>query len=404
MKNQKNNALVVVLILAIVFGAYASTQMGITGNPTVVSACDSEPGWGGLDPWVHSINTADKKEGTGCLQIEVSQTWDTWWWPNTGQSEDWTNTPIVTFWIKVNTTQWLTRIHYVTNDAPSYWDEHVIDLTPILTAGTWVYIEKDLRVADSDVVLSLQMNMFSIEVRGNAAGTVQTGPMKVQTDDIKRWASDQGGPLTCTVSPSTLTLNKGQTQTFTATATGGVSPYSYKWVLDGTQVAGAGSSTYSLPATLTIGAHTLKCEATDSAPTTVSSPTITITILDTTTTTTVAHNLTVQASLHGSTTPAAGNYSYSQNDMVTILASPDSGYKLGNWVLDGQNKTGETLAVTMDSDHVVSAEFIELGGLPEEPQTSGFGASDQTMIALACISVAVVLLVWYSKRRKKRGG
>jgi hypothetical protein len=53
--------------------------------------------------------------------------------------------------------------------------------------------------------------------------------------------------LSVTISPTSVTLDVGQSQTFTSTVSGGASPYSYQWYLDGSAVSGATSSSWTFP-------------------------------------------------------------------------------------------------------------------------------------------------------------
>jgi hypothetical protein len=62
----------------------------------------------------------------------------------------------------------------------------------------------------------------------------------------------------------------------------------------------------------------------------------------------------------GDTDPVPGSYTYHQVVDVTITASPDSGWVLEGWLVDGVNAGEEnTITVTMDEDHIVKASFTE---------------------------------------------
>jgi flagellar biosynthesis/type III secretory pathway M-ring protein FliF/YscJ len=68
---------------------------------------------------------------------------------------------------------------------------------------------------------------------------------------------------TARISPTSVTLNVGQSQTFTATISEGTGPYSYQWYSNGTAVSGATGSTWKFAAT-SAGSNTVHVVAADS--------------------------------------------------------------------------------------------------------------------------------------------
>ncbi len=83
---------------------------------------------------------------------------------------------------------------------------------------------------------------------------------------------------TVIVSPSSATVDVGQSVTFSASVSGGTSPYTYQWYLNGAPV-GTDSASYSYTATttdLTAGSFTVSVTVTDSASNVVSSNTETV--------------------------------------------------------------------------------------------------------------------------------
>jgi len=70
-------------------------------------------------------------------------------------------------------------------------------------------------------------------------------------------------------------------------------------------------------------------------------------------------NLTITKTGRGTTDPAPGAYTHSTNSVVPITATPDQGYSLIKWVVDGiiQYGAGDTINITMDADHTVNAVF-----------------------------------------------
>jgi YVTN family beta-propeller protein len=68
--------------------------------------------------------------------------------------------------------------------------------------------------------------------------------------------------LSATVSPASATLGVGQSKTFNASVSGGASPYSYQWYLNGSLVSGATSSSWTFKPTST-GVYEIYVKTTD---------------------------------------------------------------------------------------------------------------------------------------------
>ena len=148
---------------------------------------------------------------------------------------------------------------------------------------------------------------------------------------------------TPSISPSSATLDSGQTQTLTASASGGTTPYSYQWYTGSgctTIISGATSSTYGASPTSTT---TYSVKVTDSANTPVSqcSTTSTLTVNPALNTPTISpsnpsialgQSVTLTASVSGGTTPysyqwytgSACNTIISGATSSTYLASPSA--------------------------------------------------------------------------------
>ncbi len=77
-------------------------------------------------------------------------------------------------------------------------------------------------------------------------------------------------PLNATISPTQVRMDLSQKQVFTASAYGGTPPYTYQWVLNGTNVSGATGSTWSFTPTQT-GHYNVYVTVTDSFSTQVQS-------------------------------------------------------------------------------------------------------------------------------------
>jgi hypothetical protein len=86
--------------------------------------------------------------------------------------------------------------------------------------------------------------------------------------------------LSVAISPSSITLDTGQSQTFTATVSGGTPPFTYRWYLNGSLI-GANNSSYSYYApTFAFGVYSVYVNATDNAsvPVTAKSNTASVTV------------------------------------------------------------------------------------------------------------------------------
>ncbi len=74
---------------------------------------------------------------------------------------------------------------------------------------------------------------------------------------------DPGGALTASITPTRVRMYLGQSQTFTSSVSGGTTPYSYQWVLNGTAVPSATGSTWTFTPTQT-GHYNVYLSVTDS--------------------------------------------------------------------------------------------------------------------------------------------
>ncbi len=118
-------------------------------------------------------------------------------------------------------------------------------------------------------------------------------------------SSSAAGP-SVSVSPGTWNMDVGQKETFTATATGGTSPYSYEWYLNGQDTGKSGSTyTYTAQASDVSTPPSIYAVVTDSLDNTAQSNTADITVYSTLTAPTV--------------TPSAG--SVTQGNTSTLSAT-----------------------------------------------------------------------------------
>jgi hypothetical protein len=88
---------------------------------------------------------------------------------------------------------------------------------------------------------------------------------------------------------------------------------------------------------------------------------------------TVNYTLNITTTVGGATSPGAGNYVYPLGTVVTVTASPNTGYHFDHWSLDGNTYgTANTIQVTMNSTHQLQAIFTPLNyTLTITPTTNG---------------------------------
>jgi len=82
---------------------------------------------------------------------------------------------------------------------------------------------------------------------------------------------------TVSISASPTTIDYGQSVTFSSTVSGGTSPFTYQWYLNGTAVSGATSSTWT-STSLPTGSPTINVSVTDSAGYIANSNTVSVTV------------------------------------------------------------------------------------------------------------------------------
>lgn len=71
----------------------------------------------------------------------------------------------------------------------------------------------------------------------------------------------------------------------------------------------------------------------------------------------VTRTLTISATVGGSTSPVLGAYTYNDGATASVNATPSSGYRFVNWLLDGAVQTANPITVTMNADHNLQAIF-----------------------------------------------
>jgi uncharacterized repeat protein (TIGR02543 family) len=70
--------------------------------------------------------------------------------------------------------------------------------------------------------------------------------------------------------------------------------------------------------------------------------------------------MAVDDAAHGSTTPAVGTHTYNEGTVVTITATPATGWQFDSWTGDVADPDSATTTVTVDADKTVTANFVEV--------------------------------------------
>ncbi len=153
---------------------------------------------------------------------------------------------------------------------------------------------------DVDTISSQDFTSFLDYIQSKGVTTLTVN----QTLDIA------GSALSASISPASVNMMLGGSQTFTSTVSGGVSPYTFQWYLNGSQVTGATSSTWTFtPAS--IGTYKIYSQVTDSYADNVQSntatakvvPSLVVTISPTQVRIDLGQSQTFSSSVSGGTPP-----------------------------------------------------------------------------------------------------
>jgi outer membrane protein assembly factor BamB len=127
-----------------------------------------------------------------------------------------------------------------------------------------------------------------------------------------------GEPTTVTISPSPVVMDVTQSQLFTSSVSGGTSPYSYQWFLNGIPVPDATSATWTFAPT-SLGSYTIYVNVTDSVSTAVTSNIVTATV-----------NVAPSASI----SPSSATFDVGQSKLFTSTVSDGTSPYTYKWYLN----------------------------------------------------------------------
>jgi outer membrane protein assembly factor BamB len=174
------------------------------------------------------------------------------------------------------------------------YDDNVYCLNAVTGAFIWSYetgdkVESSPAVASGFVFVGSRDNFFyclnagtgafvwSYETGGwvESSSAVVEGVVYVGSADGHVYAF--GSPIAVSISPSSFIMDVGQSKQFSSSVTGGKSPYTYQWYLNGAPVSGATSNNWTLTPFFS-GSYTLYLSVTDSTGETTRSQASNVTV------------------------------------------------------------------------------------------------------------------------------
>jgi len=212
------------------------------------------------------------------------------------------------------------------------------------------------------------------------------------------------GPLLVSISPASAKIKVGESVSFTSSVSGGKTPYSYQWYLNGTAVSGATSPTWTFTP-VTTGYYIVYLNVTDSAPNTAKSNEASVT---------VAPPLTVSIS------PMSASILVGQS--VTFTSTVSGGYAPYSyqWYLDGAPVSGATtsawvftpatsgiyyvyLKVIDDNNNVAQSETarITVSTVPVGGYSIPIQVQTKTEPIIPYIALIAILTAIFTKLRPK---
>jgi hypothetical protein len=137
------------------------------------------------------------------------------------------------------------------------------------------------------------------------------------------------------ISPSSAILDVGQSRLFTSSVTGGISPYTYQWYLNGTPISGAMSANWTFTPSSS-GSCTLYLEVTDAVNVNAMSNTA---------------NVTVNRAPSVSISPSSAILDLGQSRLFTSSVTGGIGPYSYQWYLNGVAVSGATKATWTYTPH-----------------------------------------------------
>jgi uncharacterized repeat protein (TIGR02543 family) len=73
----------------------------------------------------------------------------------------------------------------------------------------------------------------------------------------------------------------------------------------------------------------------------------------------VMHNLSININGGGSTDPPVGSHSYAEGEVITLVATPDRGWRFDSWTGDVANPASSTTQVNVNTSKSVSVNYVK---------------------------------------------
>jgi hypothetical protein len=74
----------------------------------------------------------------------------------------------------------------------------------------------------------------------------------------------------------------------------------------------------------------------------------------------IMYNLDININGRGSTCPPAGSHSYAGGEIITIIATPDSGWRFDGWTGDVSDNKSATITVAVNASKNVTVDFVKV--------------------------------------------
>ena len=411
------NLILLFLAIAVITVVGLNIKLQTVGEYVTFDSCDSltvsNGNWyqGYPDSTVLTIDTTDKIEGSGCIALYTNATKSTFIYKYLADY-DLSQTPFVRFRLKASTNpdtvSIFITIYALTENGSRAYGYETLDYIQ----NNWATFEIDLRqpLSGTPDLTSVTVLEFDWGYRFGvpAAGEV----MKIDWIEV---APEAGAvqPLTVNVSPSSTTITLGSSVSFSASASGGITPYTYSWSLNGEPLDESSSSVTITPESP--GTYTVSCTITDSLGSTASaSATLTVTESQQGPPTSTKYSLTVEIEGNGTTSPEPGQYTFDEGATVHLEATPSQGWLFAYWMINGQQYNESSVTLTMNKNYEAIAYFTEItepiplpdhtpptGVLPPPEEIQPQPWSENLTLIIAIIIVGAIMVLLISRREKK---
>jgi hypothetical protein len=208
------------------------------------------------------------------------------------------------------------------------------------TGASWTYVPSSSSVGLHSVYVNVTDSLGCVALSSTAQVTVNAA-------------------LVVTVSPTSVTMDVGQSQTFTSSASGGTDSFVYQWYLEGSAVSGAADASWTFTPSLT-GSYTVYLAVTDTVDAVATSNTA---------------QVTVNAALVVTVSPTSVTMDVGQSQTFTSSASGGTGPSFYQWYLNGTLVSGVTSATwtfapSTSAVYNVSAVVTDSASVPMVAQSN----------------------------------